>query len=526
MREHITRLLPATASWLFLTVAHLPAPENFSSPQPDAIAELIDLEDWNWLEDSDLFGETIASNKLSTEKENFLLSPNPSYPSVGISHQNSAVYAPPVANEGYSLVMDPYHITTLSAELPAMIIKITKKIGDSIELGELLIEQDSRVYVATYEKAAAAIQKAQTVLDGQMQLYRDGLASLFDLKDAEASLATAMADLAIAKKALDSTKTFAPYNGKVLTLFAEEFELPRNSRNDNREMIQIIDDHILLGRVLLPSHLFGKVRLGQKVAVHVKETGTTVSGEITRIAAIIDPASSTIKVEMEIDNREGKLLSGMSGTAIIEAPAPADETMTPFPEIEENFFEPQERSNTPGFEEKKALNFSSSAEVDFKTMTADDFGPNNSFNTLKKVDVLEDLKEYDLDNAEESSFFIGVLDAIEAAATPKEKAFTTEDFDIESPMDQEYGDIDAPAYQEFSDIEEPIIDQEYCDFSIEDFDLGSPVKEEKDPDSDATDLMTLLGLDLSKEADLWSDELPESLDFSDDDMIMNSEDPL
>lgn len=500
MREHITRLLPATASWLCITVAHLPAPEDFQMAEPNAIAELMDLEDWNWLEDGNLFEDTIANKEL-TQKENFLLSPNPTYPSVGISHQNSAEHAAQaeVPREGYSIVLDPYHITTLSAELPAEIIKVTKKIGDSVARGELLIEQDSRVYFATYEKAIAAVNKAQTILEGQRELYKENLASLFDLKEAEAGLATALADEAIAKKALDSTKTFAPYDGKVLSLFAEKFELPRNTRNDNREMIQIIDDHILLGRLLLPSSLFGKIKIGQKVTIHVKETGTTISGEITRIAATIDPASSTIKVEVEINNEEGKLLSGMSGTAILET-LDTSNTLMPSPRIDEDFLKLQKSS--PSFDlENKTTNPSSFADIDFKMITADDFNQSNSLDNLEEPDISE----------EESSFFIEVLDAIEAATAPKQNLFPPKDSDLEISMDQKDSDFSMEDFSTESSIDNKKKDRKLL---------------EENEDRDVTDLMTLLNLNLSEEADLLSEDLQGSLDFINDDMIMNIEDLL
>lgn len=210
----------------------------------------------------------------------------------------------------YQVFLDPLYRTRLYAEINVPIIKIYKRMGDSFDQDDVLLVFDNRVFEGAHLKAEAALVKAQTELEGKSKLYQDDITSLFELKEAEANVATAKADLLAAKKNLDASIIKAPYKGKVVTLYIEEHELPQQGK----ELIEIVDDEKLIAKLLLPSRLLPKLKKGQKLTIHIKETGEDATAEITRISPVIDPTSSTIKIEAEIDNSEGNLHAGMIGT--------------------------------------------------------------------------------------------------------------------------------------------------------------------------------------------------------------------
>ena len=61
--------------------------------------------------------------------------------------------------------------------------------------------------------------------------------------------------------------------------------------------------------------LYNHIKLGKEIKIDILETGKTITAKISRIGAVIDPSSATLRVEAEIDNRNGNLKAGMSGTA-------------------------------------------------------------------------------------------------------------------------------------------------------------------------------------------------------------------
>jgi len=211
--------------------------------------------------------------------------------------------------EIYHIILDPKERTRLSTRINSPIEKIDKRMGDSFLKGDRLIQMKNDIYEANYTKAKEVLEKAETDLEAKKSLYHDNAASLFEVKEAEAELAVAYADLVTARESFDETRVLAPYRGKVVSLFIEEFELPEQGS----ELIEIIRDDFLVAKFLASSK--ENLRIGMPVYIKLDETGETIDATITRISPEIDPSSKTIKVEAEIDNKRGRYVAGMSGVA-------------------------------------------------------------------------------------------------------------------------------------------------------------------------------------------------------------------
>lgn len=211
--------------------------------------------------------------------------------------------------EMYQVIIDPLHRTLLSAQIQSPVEKIYKHMGDTFEKGDILIQLNDTVYQNNVKKAEAALNKAQVELDGKKQLFHDNVASLFELKEAEANVATAKADLSVAERDLNATTIKAPYDGKVVTLNIEEHELPQTGK----DLIEVVYDKTLLAKLLLPSSMLKDLKVGLPFTIDVNETKQRIQAKILRIGSVLDPSSSTIKIEAEIDNKDGKLKAGMTG---------------------------------------------------------------------------------------------------------------------------------------------------------------------------------------------------------------------
>lgn len=217
------------------------------------------------------------------------------------------------------VILAPYRKTILSAQISTPVLSsqvsapvtaIYKRMGESFKKGEILMIIDDTVYLANLEKARAVLDRGKTVLSARQSLFKDNIASYVDLKDAEAAVASAAAELALAENQVEASTIIAPYNGKVVNLNIEEFELPQ----PGQALMEIEEDDLLLAKVLVPSIYINSLQIGKIIDVHVKETNTIIPAKIIRIGAVIDPSSSTIAIDAEINNEEGLLKSGMIGT--------------------------------------------------------------------------------------------------------------------------------------------------------------------------------------------------------------------
>lgn len=222
--------------------------------------------------------------------------------------------------ETYRMILTPLYTThifpevNLFPEVNAAVMKIYKRFGDTFVKGETLIQLDDRVFKAIVGKAEAALNRANVGLIAKKQLYQDHVASLFDLKDAEAAVAAAQADLTLARRNLEGSKIIAPYSGRVSLLFVEEKEIPQQGK----EMMEIIYDRTLVAKFLVPSILATTLSVGQPISVNIREASTTIPANITRVSSFIDPSSSTMIIEAEIDNRKGEFKAGMTGYVTIK----------------------------------------------------------------------------------------------------------------------------------------------------------------------------------------------------------------
>jgi RND family efflux transporter MFP subunit len=304
-----TTLLLAAVTW---TIMHLPL---VAEPM-DSSFDLSHLQTKSWTKVANNRARSEGSDYdlLQDSSSNRLLSPNPN-----LSSSKTDEFDFSNQTNGFSIVLDPLYRTMLSAEVISPVKRILHRMGDSVQQGDLLIELDDRIFQAAYEKALAVVEKTKTELLAQSELFQDGLASLFEFKEAEANFASAESDFASASHALNCTRIRSPYDGKVVALFVEEDELPANNiqRNENREMIVLLYDRVLMGKMLIPSKLLPKVHLDDEISIQVRETGETITAIIRHISPVIDPTSATLKIEAEVSNHQGKLLAGMTGLAYL-----------------------------------------------------------------------------------------------------------------------------------------------------------------------------------------------------------------
>jgi len=218
------------------------------------------------------------------------------------------------AGSVYRVILDPRHKTTISAQVPAAVIEINKRIGDSFEEGETIMKLDDRIFAAKLKEAEAMHQRAKDLVETQQRLYDDDIASLTELREAQAALAAAESDIAISQKSIEDCTIVGPYNGKVVDIFIEKHELAEIAD----EILEIVADKVLIAKLLILSKDLQKISIGDTLTIKLDDNGKTVEAEIARIGAVIDPASSTIEIQADIDNSDGSLKAGMSGVATLK----------------------------------------------------------------------------------------------------------------------------------------------------------------------------------------------------------------
>jgi RND family efflux transporter MFP subunit len=216
----------------------------------------------------------------------------------------------------FAVIFKGFDRAVISSKITSTVVKITHRMGEHFQEGDLLIKLDDTVYQGLRKKAEGNLNKAMAELNAKKELFAADIASIYEVKTAEANVAIAQSEVINANYAIDACYIVAPYDGNVVTLFVEEFELIQ----EGKPLIEIVNDQFLIGQVLAPVSFISKVKRDQPVDIYIKELNKVVAGKILRIDAVIDPASSTFKIDIVVDNKQGLLKAGMIGLVGFELP--------------------------------------------------------------------------------------------------------------------------------------------------------------------------------------------------------------
>jgi len=174
--------------------------------------------------------------------------------------------------------------------------------GDHVSVGDLLAQlEDEDVRIAAqqaglrYKKASEDSQRAE-------QMAAEELISAKALEDAKFALELAEADLKLAQRRLENTRTRAPVDGVITERSLKTADLVTTTS----KLFKVVDFHSLTAVVHVPEREAGTVGVGQRVEVLADSLpASSFSGKVKRISPVVDPKSGTVKVTIELSIAEG-----------------------------------------------------------------------------------------------------------------------------------------------------------------------------------------------------------------------------
>ncbi len=113
----------------------------------------------------------------------------------------------------------------LSFEVPGRLLKIVADKGQRVKKGDVLAKLDARDFEADVKKAKAECERAELTLQRTKNAAKTGGVSKEDVSKAETSVKTSEAQLAIARKALESCVIKAPYDGQVADTYPSDLDM-------------------------------------------------------------------------------------------------------------------------------------------------------------------------------------------------------------------------------------------------------------------------------------------------------------
>ncbi|MGD8859547.1 MAG: efflux RND transporter periplasmic adaptor subunit [Myxococcales bacterium] len=238
------------------------------------------------------------------------------------------------------IAFDADRVADVRAIVPGIVRRIRAELGERVKRGAPLFELEStRVgeIQGALQKARERVRAAEANLERQRDLRADDIASARQVEVARRELASARAEARTAEATLrmagagQSMPTgrytlTSPLAGTVVRRPAVVGLLATESES----LATIADTSVMWALCDVPEAHASRVALGQRVVVRTEGgDDAPIAGELTWIAAEVDPRRRTVAARAEVPNDAGRLRANQFARARIETGAPRTAVSVP-----------------------------------------------------------------------------------------------------------------------------------------------------------------------------------------------------
>lgn len=264
--------------------------------------------------------------------------------SMAVAATALATLAMPASGAGFECLIEPAQVVEVRAPVDGVVAAVHVQRGDVLRRGQVLVELQSaaeRVAVesarfrsqmdgniaAARNRVAYATKKLARLTDLALQNFTS--AQLRDEADAELRLAESEMQAAIENRELAkieyrraqeqlALRTLAsPFAGVVLDRLLNPGDLAE-SGSGRKPILKVAQIDPLRVDIVLPALLFGQVKPGMKAVVVPQVGGGRYSALVKLIDKVIDAASGTFVVRLELPNPQQQVPGGARCNAEIE----------------------------------------------------------------------------------------------------------------------------------------------------------------------------------------------------------------
>ncbi|MDD3117688.1 MAG: efflux RND transporter periplasmic adaptor subunit [Victivallales bacterium] len=216
----------------------------------------------------------------------------------------------------------------LSPRIVSRVREVTRRSGDTIKRGEVLVRLDDADLTAARDRAAQNLAEAKAAQDRaeknyvrQKGLLAKNIIPRKDFENAEEDWRASTARVNATEQSLkeaETALTYATITSPMDAVVAERFVDPGDLAGQSNVMLKLFDPTRLMLYVPVREGLVKAVRVGDRVQFTVAALGRNFEGEIREIVPAVETGSRTFLVKMCILGDTKGLMPGMFG--VIELP--------------------------------------------------------------------------------------------------------------------------------------------------------------------------------------------------------------
>ena len=216
--------------------------------------------------------------------------------------------APIAASYAGTAALEADHETDVVAKTGGVLLRIDIEEGDTVRAGQVLAELDGAQARLAVDEADATLKKLRSNFARSQELYQRKLLSQKDYDQLRYDLEAQQAVYRQKLLALSWTRITAPIGGVISRRMVKRGNLIQT----NQALFHIVDMRPLLAVLHVPERELGRLQPGQTAHLAVDALGRhDFTGDVLRIAPVVDAASGTFRVTCEFDHDSGVLRPGM-----------------------------------------------------------------------------------------------------------------------------------------------------------------------------------------------------------------------
>ncbi len=203
----------------------------------------------------------------------------------------------------------------IGIDMPVRVARLHFHEAEAFHKGDTLVTFDCKRVEAEHAAAAAASREMRLTLESQTYLDRRGAIGQLEVEISKARADKAEAEAMAIAARLEQCRIVAPFDGRIAELKINEHEVPATGQ----PFLSLVDETRFEIDLILPSQALRALEPGAPFQFRIDETGIAYEAKVLRIGAAVDPVSQSIKVIAAFVAADGRVLAGMSGTAVMPA---------------------------------------------------------------------------------------------------------------------------------------------------------------------------------------------------------------
>lgn len=235
-------------------------------------------------------------------------------------------------------LVEPSQVIEVKAPIEGLIEKVNVDRGDFVKQGQVLISLDMGVDKARYDQAKfkTGMLGAQLAAKSRLEfsnkkfgrdeaLYKDLYVSENDRDESESGMKLASAELVEAKEnnsvaalqvreyqeLMKLKELKSPFDGVVLERSHHPGEVAQ--ANDHQPILKLAKIQPLFVEVVLQASALGKVHVGDEIKIKPLPEGVgEFLAKVTVVDPVLDAASGTLGVRLEVANKDKHIPGGIS----------------------------------------------------------------------------------------------------------------------------------------------------------------------------------------------------------------------